>query len=70
MSKAVEIKIRPGLTRLVYLKKVSLSARSVPVFKPIRLKHAEKGGSPLLHSRKEVNQYLTKKGLWSKVFSD
>lgn len=38
-------------------------------FKPLVLEHTEKDGSPLLHSSKEVKNYLKSKELISPLFS-
>lgn len=68
----VAIKIRPGLTRIVYsgLDKTKRQGTSLAQFKPLKIKHGTKNGSPMLHSRKEVNTWLQKNNLISPLFTD
>ena len=65
------VKVRPGLTRLVYSdSEIKKQRTGFAKFKPLRIQHGTKEGSPLMHSRKEVNKWLNQNKLISPLFTD
>lgn len=70
-----ELRLPGGRTRICFLPKGQrpdwAQRRSgIAQFKPLKIKHGTKEGSPMLYSRKEVNQWLNKHNLISPLFTD